>query len=45
LKRVYLYLGEIKNMPGHCAVADTKDGAVLAGYHSDSFVELDPDEV
>jgi hypothetical protein len=31
-----LFVGEIKNMRGHCVVA-TKDGRILWGYHTDDF--------
>jgi hypothetical protein len=40
----YLFLGEITNMPGHCALAD-KFGHIHFGYHTDNFVELTEDEV
>jgi hypothetical protein len=43
--RVYLFLGEIRNMPGHCAVVDVKSGRTIVGYHSDTFVELTAEEV
>lgn len=38
--RVYVFLGEIPNMPGHCLVADERTGRLYSGYHSDLFVEL-----
>ena len=41
---VYVYLGEILNMPGHCVVADYKTGNLLSGYHIDNFVEIPEDE-
>ena len=40
-----LYLGEIDNMPGHCAVVDIDTGKVYAGYHSDIFIEIPEDEL
>ena len=39
-----LMLGEIKHMPGHCAVV-TKDGIVHWAYHTDNFRELTQEEV
>lgn len=39
-----IFLGEIPNMPGHCAVA-SKHGKVYFGYHTDDFVELTAEEV
>ncbi len=35
----YLFLGEIVNMPGHCAVVDN-DGIVKVGFHTEDFIEL-----
>lgn len=40
----FLFLGEIPNMPGHCAVVD-RQGHVLWGYHLDSFRLAEEDEV
>ena len=42
---VYIFFGEIPNMPGHCVVADHKTGQIHSGYHTESFVELSPDDV
>jgi len=39
-----LWLGEIPNMPGHCAVV-TRAGKVLWGYHSENFREPTPEEL
>ena len=36
----YLYLGELKNMPGHCAVADIRGGGIYAGFHCEHFEEV-----
>ena len=36
-KEVLLFLGEVRQMPGHCVVA-TKDGRVVWGYHMTNFV-------
>jgi hypothetical protein len=41
--KAYLFLGEILNMPGHCAVVGDNE-AVRFGYHTDNFVELTEEE-
>lgn len=33
----YLFLGEIKNMPGHGIFVDSKTGETLYGYHLENF--------
>lgn len=40
----YLYLGEIPNMTGHCAVIDDT-GHVEVGYHVDDFREMTDEEI
>jgi len=42
---IYIFFGEIPNMPGHCIVSDHKTGKIYSGYHTDNFVELTGDEV
>jgi hypothetical protein len=37
---VYVFFGEIPNMPGHCVVADHRSGQVHSGFHTENFVEL-----
>ncbi len=39
-----LFLGEIKQMPGHCIVA-TKEGKVIWGYHTENFRLATEDEI
>ncbi len=39
----YLFLGEIPNMPGHCAVISS-NGRTLWGYHTEDFVEINNEE-
>ena len=34
-----LFLGEIEDMPGHCAVVN-RSGKVFWGYHTDNFRDL-----
>ena len=41
---VYVFFGDIPNMPGQCVVADHKSGRVYSGYHTESFAEVPPDE-
>ena len=41
---VYVFLGEIPNMRGHCVVADHRTGKLYSGYHTENFVELPEDE-
>jgi len=42
---VYVFLGEIPNMPEHCVVAARINGRIFSGYHSFLFRELTDDEV
>lgn len=39
----YLYLGELQNMPEHCAIADIRGGGVFAGFHCENFEEVAED--
>lgn len=41
---VYVFFGEIPNMPGHCIVADHQTGRVYAGYHTENFAEIPEDD-
>ena len=41
---VYVYLGEIPNMPGHCVVGEHPCGKIFSGYHTENFKELEEDE-
>ena len=41
---VFVYLGEIPNMPGHCVLASHKDGVILSGYHIEDFEEIPEEE-
>lgn len=42
--KIYIYFGEIANMPGHCVVADHKTGKIYSGYHTENFIEINADE-
>jgi hypothetical protein len=41
---VYVFFGEIPNMPGHCVVADHRTGRIYSGYHIEHFAEIPKDE-
>jgi hypothetical protein len=42
---VYVFLGEIPNMPGHCVVAEHPRGKIYSGYHTEYFAEIPEDQV
>ena len=44
-EQVFVFLGEIANMPGHCVVADHFTGKIFSGYHTENFVELKDHEI
>jgi len=37
---VYVFFGDIPNMPDHCVVADARTGRVYSGYHTEYFAEI-----
>jgi len=41
---ILLFMGEIKQMPGHCLVVN-RAGKIYWGYHTDGFIEPSEDEV
>lgn len=41
----FLFLGEIKQMEGHCSLIRMSDGKFFGGYHTDNFVVLTEDEL
>lgn len=41
---VYVFLGDIPNMPDHCVVIDYKSGRIYSGYHTENFIEIPEDE-
>ena len=43
--QVYIFIGEVVNMPGHCVIAEHPSGTIFSGYHTENFIELDKDEV
>jgi hypothetical protein len=42
--QVYVFFGEIPNMPGHCVVMNHKTGQMLSGIHTENFKEIAEDE-
>jgi hypothetical protein len=42
---VFVFLGEISNMEGHCVILRTSDNKIFSCYHTDDFVELTKEEV
>lgn len=42
--KVYIFLGEIPQMPGHCIVVSMNEGKILTGYHTENFIELTEEE-
>lgn len=42
---IYVFFGEIPNMPGHCVVACHKTGLLFSGYHTENFAELSDAEI
>jgi hypothetical protein len=44
-EEIFVFLGEIPNMQGHCVVAGHKSGKIFSGYHTNNFIELTEDEV
>jgi len=41
----YLFMGEIKQMPGHCVVCDFESGEMIIGYHTHNFIEVANNEI
>jgi hypothetical protein len=44
-KGVYLFLGEIVQMPGHCVLINIRTNEIHTGFHTDNFIELTEEEV
>lgn len=42
---MFIYLGEIPNMGGHCVVAGHTSGRIYSGYHIENFEEIDDEDV
>lgn len=44
-KDVFVMLGEIRGMSGHCVVAHSKTGQIHTGFHIDNFIPLTKEEL
>lgn len=42
---VYVYLGEVPNMIGHCFLISLETGKIEIGYHTSDIRELTDEEV
>ena len=40
----FVYLGDIKQMPGHCVIVNTKTGQMHCCYHTSNFIEVPEEE-
>ena len=43
--RLYIFLGEVPQCPGHCILADLKNSNIIGIYHTDNFREATEDEL
>ena len=43
--KIYIFLSEIINMPGHCIVIEMNSNKIFSGFHTDCFVELTEDKI
>mgnify|MGYP001243137609 FL=1 len=43
-KDIYIFFGEMPNMPGHCIVCHYPTGKIFSGYHTGNFIEMVEDE-
>jgi hypothetical protein len=41
---IFIFFGEIPNMPGHCIVLNQRTQKYLIGFHTERFVELTKEE-
>lgn len=44
-RNVFIFLGDIPNMQGHCIVVSVQTGKIFSCYHTEDFEELSEDEV
>ena len=42
--KLFVFLGEIKQCPNHCILADLQNGKIVGMYHTDNFIEATEDE-
>lgn len=43
--KLFIFLGEIPNAPGHCVLADLDTGKIEGMWHTDNFREATEEEV
>ena len=41
----YIFMGEIKQMPGHCILCQYPKGEMIMGWHTDNFIPVPDDEL
>lgn len=44
VNEVFVFIGELKQMPGHCVVCNYRTGKIISGYHTADFVPLTEDD-
>ena len=42
---VFVMLGEVHGMDGHCVIINTKTGQAHVNYHTENFIELTEEEL
>ena len=42
---VFVFMGELQQMPAHCIVINYKTGQIYSGHHTENFIPLTDDEV
>lgn len=45
LGKLFVYLGEIKQIDEHCILCDLDNGKIIGMYHTDNFREATEDEI
>lgn len=43
--KLFTFLGEVPNCPGHCILADLSSGQIYGMHHTDNFREATEEEV
>lgn len=43
--KIFVFMGEIKQAPGHCILADLETGKIEGMYHTENFREATDDEI
>lgn len=42
---IYVYMGDLVQMPGHCVLCNYITGKIYCGYHTENFIPLTEDEI